>query len=96
MLARGQTKTVLYIRYKICSLIKANLKIQMECNGIFSKHRLKTLQCHLFKQQPIGKRGDKYRLLLFMHGNEIGLLTPFSKFNKLEDLNKVQVAGKKF
>ena len=78
-------KTVLYIRYKISLLIKANLKIQMQYNGIFSNHRLKTwIRCNnaMASFQTTGS-------MFFMHRNEIGLLTHFAKINKREGLNKV-------
>ena len=78
----------------ICSLIKTNLKIQMQYNSIFLNHRLHAMS----PSQTIAnirKTRDKYCLLSFMHRNKIGLLTPFAKTNKRGDLNKVRRGGKK-
>ena len=42
----------------------------------------------------VSNERDKYCFLSFIHGNKIGLLTPFAKINKREGLNKVQGGGK--
>ena len=53
------------------------------------------IQWDLFKQPSLGKTRDKYCLLFFMHRNEIGLLTRFTKINKRESLNNVRGNGEK-
>ena len=91
-------KVAFYIRYKICPILKTNLKIQMQYNSIFSNHRLKTwIQCNGIFQTTtnIGKTRDKYCLLSFMHRSTIGLLTPFAKINKRGGLNKERGGGEK-
>ena len=66
-----------YIRYKICQLIKINLKIQMQYNSIFPNHPSKheyNAMASFQRTANIRKTRDKYCLLSFMHRNEIGLL----------------------
>ena len=91
-------KVAFYIRYKICPILKTNLKIQMQYNSIFSNHRLKTwIQCNGIFQTTtnIGKTRDKYCLLSFMHRSKKGLLIPFAKINKRGGLNKERGGGEK-
>ena len=61
------------IRYKLPELVKKYCTFVKNMN---------TMQWNLFKQPPFGKTRDKYRLLFFMHRNEIGFSTHFTKINK--------------